>query len=385
MLTRQNTAQFFAILVSLLFFIAPTMSYAATLRSGENIRIENDEKLSDLYLFGSKIRVDAPITNDLVAAGHSVSIDQDVSGSIFAAGGNLAILSGVGNTLRIAGGKVVIDGPVGRDVIVVASSLQVTKKASIGGDLIFTGGKLSLEGPVKGWVHMNGGEVHINSAVKGSVIGEVQSLSIGKSGDISGDLRYSSSRRAVASDTSNIRGEHAFQKIEATEGVGRKAGKLVMAGTYYKLFADILFSLLFVIIIPLFLRKSISEIRKTPLVNIGVGLCFFLVIPVVAVFLLLIIWLGVFTFLVYCLFLVITMVIANIFAGERILAFFYQRNSKEYVLDWKAAVVGPVALFLLWLIPLLGWLAAFGIYLLTLGGLVRHAYLQIGRSKNNGK
>ena len=366
-------------LASILIFFSFTFSYpatAATIRSGENIYLgEETKNLSDLYLFGDDIKVDAPVTNDIVAGGGSITINNAVSGSVLAGGGSISILGPVGNTIRIGGGDILIDGPVARDVVIGGGSVTITKNASISGDLLFAGGKLSLSGPVTGKVLIQGGEVTINSSVGGNVEGEISDLTLSENAAIDGDLRYSSEKKASIADTAIIKGENSYKKIERSEDMGRDIGRLVSAGTYYKLFTDILFSLLFVILVPLFLKDTLSSMKKSPIRSGLSGLIALFLIPVVSLFLLLILWVGIFSFLLYFLLLVLSMVVANVFVGESILKWYYKRSKREYILDWKAALVGPVALFLLWSIPLFGWLVAFIIYLLALGGILSQLYV----------
>lgn len=360
----------------LLVFLIPQDALAATIRSNETVLLSKDEKnLSDLYLFGEMIRVETPVTNDIVAAGGKVYINGEITGSVIAAGGNIEILGKVDNTIRVAGGDILIDGAVGRDVVVAGGNVQITKNASISGDLLFFGGKLSILAPVEGRVIINGGDILIDSIIGGNVEGDIENLTLGKNAVINGDLRYESGEKASISDTAVIKGENVFKKIDRPEDTGRTVGELVKAGTYYKLFADILFSLLFVLIAPLFLRSTILSIKKSPLGNTGVGIVALFLIPVVSIFLLLIIWLGIFAFVAYLLLLILSMVIANIFAGNLILSWVQKQSNKEYVLDWKAAVVGPVALYILWLIPIFGWLIAFVIYLMAFAGLLHQIYM----------
>lgn len=368
---------FLSLSTVLLFFslCLPQPVAAATIRMGENVFLSEDSKnLSDLYLFGSDIKVDAAVTNDVVAGGGDITINNSVTGSVMAVGGNISVLGPVGNTIRIGGGDILIDGPVTRDVVIGGGSVTITKNASISGDLLFAGGKLTLSGPVRGKVLIQGGEVTINSTVSGNVEGEVGSLTLGKSAVITGDLRYSSEKKASIADTAIVRGENSFKKIERSEDTGRDIGRLVSAGTYYKLVTDILFSLLFVLLVPLFLKDTISSMKKSPLRHGVSGFIALFSIPLVSLFLLLIFWVGVFSFLMYFILIVLSMVVANVFVGDYLISWYYKRSNKKYLLDWKAAIVGPVVLFILWLIPLFGWLVAFVIYLLALGGLLNQLY-----------
>jgi hypothetical protein len=358
----------FLLLLSSPLFVSAS---AATFFSGDDISLTEDRKnLSDIYVFGSNIRIETPITEDVVVAGGDIRISETISDDLLAAGGNIDVTSRVGGSIRIAGGNIVIDGPIERDLVVIGGTLTTTRNASIGGDLVFTGGKLRVVGPVRGNVVLNAGEVTLDSRIGGNVTGEVGKLLLSENAGVAGDLRYRSENRATISDRAVIRGETAYQRIERSEDAGRDIGRLVRAGTYYKLITDILLSFLFILLVPLFLTKTFQHMLSSPL-NAGVtGFLALLIMPLISLFLLLIIWLGVLSFLFYFLLLLLAMVVANIFAGNYLLTWWYKRDGKPYHLDWKAAIVGPLVLYLLWLIPIIGWLAAFILYLVSLGGLL---------------
>jgi hypothetical protein len=61
--------------------------------------------------------------------------------------------------------------------------------------------------------------------------------------------------------------------------------------------------------------------------------------------------------------------IAKIILGWYVLEWWSRRSKKQYVLDWKAGVIGPILYMFLIFIPIIGWLAAVFLYLLALGAL----------------
>ena len=341
----------------LLVIILPT-SYpvlAADIRGEENIQIsEEGTTLDNPYLFGGQVDVSVPVRNDLVTAGGNVLLDNEVSGSIWAAGGDVEISSRVGNSVRVAGGNVTISGPITEDLIILGGSVRVTEEASVSGDVVFIGGQLRLDAPVGGYVIANGGEITLNSQIGGNVSGEMGKLTIGNDAQIGGDLTYTAEERA----------QQAQDEV---------AG-LITAGTIYKLIADFLFALLFLWLLRPLLTRVIGRIDGNYLKSGGLGFAILLLTPMAGLFMLVLPWLGVSVFLLYGLLIIASMAVMKLYLGWKTLTWWEKRNDREYVIDWKAALVGVMLIFILGLIPVLGWIAVFLLFLFSLGGLTMELF-----------
>lgn len=352
----------------LLTFSAHPVS-AAFLRGGDTIQLSEIDRVENPYLFGEAITSDAQVTGDLITAGGNLILRGSTSGSINAAGGNLSIASRVGNSIRVAGGDIRISGRVNKDIIAAGGSVLIEKNASIGGDLIFTGGTLTIEGPVRGNVIANGGNVVLKSKIDGNMEGEMGTLQIQEGAEIGGNLSYTSSQKARISDSAIIHGQQTYHPSPQKDDKGM-FGKFFAAGTFFKLVTDILFSLILIYLFPGLLKRISKVARAEPLKNSLFGLGFLLLTPLAAIFLLLIIWLGISVFLLYALFLILALVLSKILIGWFVLDWWNKRNKMIYHLDWKAGVLGPMLAMLLFLIPVIGWLTIAAVFLISLGSLL---------------
>ncbi|GEM_PF-1422524 len=361
----------FAAFVILITFSTPV--FAADVRSGEHITIDSSQKnLIDPYLFGGSIDVNAPVTNDLVAAGGNIQVNAPVTGSVMVAGGDIRLKSNVNQSARLAGGNIQVDGHVGRDLIVAGGSLTISSSASISGDVIFTGGELIVNGPVQGKLQASGGKVTINSSVGKNVDATVGELTLGSKAVIAGDLRYISQEEAHMDKGADIKGSHDFHKVAEPSGLKKGIGALSGIGSLYKLLIDIVISLLIITLFCKSIPYLSKDIKKAPGKNIGVGFTVFALMPLASFILLLTIWLGILSFLLYGVLLIVSIFLANVFLGWLLMDWWEHRNKREYRLDWKAAVLGPVVMMLLMAIPLIGWLTSFAIYLAALGAISRY-------------
>ncbi|MBI4080947.1 MAG: polymer-forming cytoskeletal protein [Candidatus Levybacteria bacterium] len=361
----------YTFLLILFNLILLTPSYAATIRSNESVIVTDEEQnLSNLYLFGERIDVDTKINDDLVAAGGNITINGEVTDDVLAAGGNVNIGGTVSGSLRIAGGNIKISGTTTGDVVAVGGTVTIAETAKINGDVIFAGGQLELNGPVKGKVIIQGGQATINSSVGGNVEGNIGSLDLGKNAVINGDLRYTSSERASIRDGAVIRGKHEFTKDERKETAAKGAEGFFAAFSIYKIIADLIFTLFFVFILGQFASTAITHGATRPLGNLVKGFAYLILMPIASFILFLLIWLGIASFLTYALSLIVALAIGKLLVGWYLLHWYYRREKKDYTLDWKAAIVGVLTITFLHFIPVLGWFAAFIIYLIALGSLV---------------
>lgn len=358
--------------VTLILFVPPSVS-AATFRAGENVVVTENDNVSDLYASGGDIRVTSTVNNDLTVAGGNIAIEGSVTGGVLAAGGNITLDAAVANSARIAGGNIVISGPINRDLVIFGGSVTVSRDAVIGGDVVFTGGQLTLDAPVRGKVIINGGEIVINSQVGENVEGTVGELTLGNNAVINGTLKYNAPQRAEIREGARVKGQHQFTQTRDEEAERGVAG-LLTAGTIYKLIADIIFALLFVFLLGRFTRDVIANAVDEPLKSLGLGLVTLIITPIVGLILLIVILPGVVLLGFYAVLLLISVVLAKLVLGWWLMQWWTRRNDREYVLDWKASVIGPIVMLALTFIPVVGWLIGFIIFLLALGGVTQELF-----------
>lgn len=361
-------------------------AYAADVRSDNTITISKDEEgLSDLYLFGNSIAVEAPVRNDLVAAGRDIIVDNSISGNILAAGGTLRIRGESGGSVRVAGGNVVIDGNVGRDLLVAGGNVTITKTATVAGDLLIAGGELVIQGDVNGKAVINGGNVRIEGAIGKQVEGNIGQLSIGPRAVIGGDITYSSPDKAIIDKGSVIKGTQHFTRIEKPKVETKQFGALFGSFSLYKLIADIILSVALIFFLGKFIQAFAGQMMVKPFKNFVWGFAFVSLTPLISLFLLVFLLPGVAAFLFYFLILAAAVYLAKVFTGWLLVRWWYKRRRSIYVVDWKSGVVGPIALFIVALVPVLGWMLIAILYLITIGVLIKELATIIGAQSFNAK
>ncbi len=374
------TAFFFIPL--LLAFPFAQQTQAAEFRAGDEVRINADEQnLNNLYLFGGNITLDAPVANELTTAGGDLNLNSAVEGSALIGGGNITIRGPIGNNARIAGGDITIDAPITNDLVITGGNITITKNASIGGDILFAGGKLTVDGSVAGKIQANGGDIVINSTVDGDVSGNIEKLILGPAANISGNLSYKSPEQAKIEQGATISGQTNYQPEHNDQDREKSAAGFFAGAAFYKLIADIIICLLFVYFLKGSIIAIINRMRSSPVKSGAVGFAFIILVPIAGFLLFLLLFLGVVTMLSYALFWLISIFIAQLFLGWALMHWLQRSNKAEYILDWKAAIAGPIIVFILMFIPVFGWLAFAVVFLIALGAMLGELITLISTQK----
>lgn len=358
-----------SLLISVLF--SPQSVYAATFQSGDTVTIT--KPFTDLYASGGTITVSAPIQNDLTVAGGTINLNSPISGGLLAAGGTINSKAQISNTMRAAGGTITISAPVKRDVILFGGTITLDETASVSGDVVINGGTINIQAPITGNVIVNGGQVTINSPVGGNIKAETDTLILGSKAVIDGSLDYSADSRAILRDGAILKGPENFHQKEKRNDEREKIAGLITSWSLYKLVTDILGSLALIYLLYRYTKRVVEAGDTEPLKKGLLGLAGLLLGPLVGFMLLVLIVPGIITFLLYSLLLLLAAFISKLLLGKLLLRWWFARNNKSYTLDWKAAVVGPIGMFILLYIPVIGWFIGFLFFLLAIGSLLAEA------------
>ena len=175
---------------------------------------------ADTFVFGGSVRIDQPVTGDLIAAGGNIDVDAPVAGDATLAGGNLRVTAKVEGSVHAGAGRLILDAPIGRNVRVGGGQVEIGPLAAISGNVTVGGGQVTLRGPVKGNVTVGGGRVLIDGVVEGDVASYAGRVSLGPNARLNGKLRYRSGDALVRDPAATVAG--AVERL-ATPGQGATA------------------------------------------------------------------------------------------------------------------------------------------------------------------
>jgi cytoskeletal protein CcmA (bactofilin family) len=375
--------------ILVLALLLPMSALGATLIAEEEVSVSSGTPVEDnLYLAGGVITVNDEVVGDLLVAGGQILVTDTVSEDLTIAGGNLTVLSDVGEDVRLAGGSILVAGSVGGDLMAAGGSLTIASDTTVGRDLVVAGGQLTVDGDVAGDAELTGGVVTLNGRVTGDVIIRAdEAITIGDNAVIEGSLVYHARQADVlaVSDSANITGEVSFVPYEGGYDEGEVETMLAaIAGTFllYKFLATLVTALVLAWLFRRFATRVAQQVVATPLPLLGLGFVTLVVTPVAALlllFTLLGIPLALMTGISFVLLIVVTSALTSIVLGAWLSQLVY--STREVVVTWKNVIAGVVVLTLVKLVPVIGWVLGFVLFLLTLGSITRLVYHKLWQTR----
>lgn len=364
--------------------LIPALSYGADIQAARDYTLQKSEAVEgDLYIAAQTNVITGEVKGDLAIGGANTLITGSVENDLLAAGGTVELLGAIGDDLRAAGGTITIGKSVGGDVVVAGGVVHIVSGAVVEGDVIAAGGQVIIDGAVNGNVKVAGGEVSINGTVAKNVSAYVDGqLMIGKSAVITGDLWYRSPNEVKIAEGAVMQGETKFEKVERPERTDKKVQAALLGLIGVVALIKLLITLTTAIIGVLLFKKVAQALVKGAVTYFGRelvrGFVILIVVPaaiVLAMISLVGIWFAFAGMMVYVLLLMIAKVCTGIMLGSILVKM--MKKAKEYEVTWQSAAIGVVALELIWLVPIIGWVAVFALFLASLGSLSLMIYQKV--------
>lgn len=349
--------------------LIPFISHAANLRTGDQPSFPAGETITDdLYIAGGNVTSSGSVTGDLTAAGGSVFINGPISADVLASGGTITIVSDVAGDVRAIGGTVIISGVISGDVVIGGAQVALSGN-KIEGDVLVAAGTVRLDAPVQGNVRIAGGQVTINAPIRGDVRVDSESVTLGPKANIAGSFTYGATK-AVERDTGAvIQGVTTFTPREDIRG----AAKLGLAAFFSfwfiaRIFMTLTAALFIGIVLHRFSRELVATAATQPLLEIGRGTLFFIVLPIVSVVLLATVIgipFGLLGLIMYAGALIGASLASPIIVGSVVHKWLWKPAGFE--VSWRTILLGVAIVTVISLVPFVGPLFKVGMLLLTLG------------------
>lgn len=363
---------FFALALIIIACLAlPFSSQALIVKSGDSVSV--DEVVNgNFFGAGNVVTIDGTVNGDVFAAGNAISINGVINGDVFAAGSNIDISGAVNGNIRAAGSNINIRGFVERNVLVAGSNLSFSDGAIIGRHLTFAGANIIINAPVGGEIDGAGNKVVIDNEVGGNVnleMGEDSVLILNSKTKVNGNLRYKSSAEADLKDGAVVAGEVNFVPWIGTskENLEWKWIKgLFFTAKALSLLGAFIVGLILLYLAPKPMKKLYDGMKKKFWPHVGWGLVMLILTPIVFLLLLITVIgipLAFILLALYCLAIYFAKVTAALVLGKWI-----AEKLKLKIHDVLSLLLGLILVFILMLIPIVGWMACFLIFLWSLGG-----------------
>ncbi len=344
-----------SLFIAVLLFCSPTGVRAFEDRSGDAVRIREDEIIDgSLFLSGNRITVEGTINGDLYCAGQTVDITGVVLGDVMCAGQNVDIAGIIEGDLRVAGQNVTVGSDIAGSVTSFAQILNVG--GTVGGDMLAGAQTLTLHGLVER-------DVRVYS----------QSLTVKNTTKIGRDLLYTSEETAVIEDGSVISGKS--EQVQPDQNILEDKQKPAMQWPRAAGFVSkILFSFIITYLAARYggkrLEHAVDVMKNRWLTTSLSGFLVLIGIPIVMLLLAMTI-IGIpfalFILPLYILGIMISKSLAAILTGRFIMHTYVKGKNKSSLP--LITLTGVVVLELLFAIPFIGPFASLLITLWSLGGV----------------
>lgn len=379
--------RFFILLCLSFMLVVPFTVLAFEVKTDDVVYIDQDETVEgNLYAAGANITVDGTVTGDVFCGGQTVNINGRVEGDVICAGQSVNINGEVGGSVRAAGNTVNINGTVARGVQAFGASVILGKGASVGWDMLMAGATGEIRGKIGRGLHgaaanvVIGGEIGQDVRLKldekiqaekrgiGFEKKEKSPLTITDEAVINGSLIYSSSREGLIAEGASIAGEvkHNLPKIKPAKkkmALGYAWGKL------YSIFAALVVGLVLISLWGKEIKKLTDKMLNKVGASIGWGIVVMFITPILAI-LLLITLIGIpLAFIMMAVWLIalyISKILVGILIGRSILEKLWKKQKESLI--W-AMIIGIVATWIVFSIPVIGWLLCLVAVWWGLGGI----------------
>jgi len=345
-------------------------AYGLVFKSGDDITVAEDQVIDDdLIAFGQKILIKGDVNGDFYAFGQSVTVLGDIQGTIFCGAGNIDIKAKSVKSIWAGGGNISINGRVSRNVVLAGGQLYIDGDAGIGRDLKAFGGNLEIDGDVAGSIKAGVGKFTMNGS-GGDVRVDADKIVIESGTEISGDLIVRGKNKPDIEDGAVISGEIKFEEPVEKEKeqpslstVAPMIGFLTLFLKVVFFIAKILVGILLIATAKNFVRRVMDTLINEPWKSLGFGALGLFVIPIVVVILIALLIglpLALFGIYLYTIFFYVSSIFIALVIGEKLIALFKKEGDISLYLSF---LVGMVVLFIITLIPVLGFIVKFFVVL----------------------
>jgi len=357
------------LLVTLMVALFATPALAFDARGGQTVTVPSGEVVEgDLYVAGNNVVIDGTVNGDVFAAGQTLTINGKVNGGVSLAGQTITLNGSIGNGARVAGQSIIVNGNIGRDFVVFASDMTMSGKAAISGDLVMGLGTATINGRIAGNIRGNVGQATISGEVGGNVDLTSGSLIVASGARIQGGLTYTSENQAVIQSGASIAGTTAH-KVPVKEPARTFWSSAVWQVLGFLMI--LVLGIIFVLIASRRVAALANSVQSRPWQTLGLGAVILIVTPIAAIIVMITVIglpLGLISLVLYGIALYLSQVPIGLLIGRLIIRRKPELESRGMMI--AALALGLFILFVLRLIPFVGWIVTLLTIVFGLGALI---------------
>lgn len=362
---------------------APAMARSMISASDATTSVAKDVVVDgSAYLVGDTITVAGTVNGDVYCAGKQVVISGIVNGDVLCGGQNVTVSGTVNGDIRAGGMAVVVSGLVKGSVTLMGGTVTLDASSTIDRDATVIGGIVTLNGAVNRDVMMGASTVNITGKMGGDINGSVDALSVTAAAKVGGNVSYVSQTDAsissgvVAGTVERFTPSNNWSTgSDYRMGFG---GVILMA--FVAVMSFVVFALLFTLVMPRYVRRvaSVASGQQFGLAFL-IGIVAAIVIPAI-MFMLALTIVGIYAALFMGVVYIMSLMLGAALVSWRLGQFML--SSKGSALS--SAALGALTLAVVGLVPFIGWVVMFGATLTGVGLMVLDLRTQYGESAPAG-
>lgn len=366
------------VLAAGIFLAVPLIVVAYSARTGTSVIVPKSESLDDtLYAAGQTVTVDGDVNGDVVCAGQTVVINGNVSGSVLSASNSLMVNGDVAGSVRAVGSSIILNGNVEKNVMAFGATVEQESGKSIGWGMLVGAGSANILGSVGRSLYGAASQATISGNIGRNVDLVMDGyqkggagLVITKDARINGDVKYTSRADADIAQGAQIQGEVSrkapiVKEKEAEKGISPFLISLMIIFLLGAILVGLVASFAF----PVLTREITDNMFSRIPASLGWGALATILAPLIAIFLTATL-VGIPLALIIMALWFIGLYLSQIFTGILIgrIIFGKRNHTRERSLIWSA-IIGVAIAWILFYIPLIGWLLSLLAVFWGIGGI----------------
>ncbi|NMC43177.1 MAG: hypothetical protein GYA46_04590 [candidate division Zixibacteria bacterium] len=348
--------------------LVPDTASASVFSGGKrHIITPGDTIDDDLLLWTGEGAFDGVITQDLITFCRRYKLAGEVQGSVFSGSQYATIRGTVQRSARIFAQTATIDGTIANNLIVFASDMELSRNSRVGRDATLIGNEISTSGEIGRNLIVRGGQVIISGKIGGDVDLNGNKISIVAPAEILGSVKYVSNEEILIDSGVVISGTIERLKIDKKDAEEKGVN---WPFRFVLFLCALVTGLIISAVFKQHTRHAVDQTWKNPLVTLGVGFIGFCIAPIaVLVLCLTIIGIpsGVILLFAYTIFFYIAKIYVAIVLGRLVIRLF--AKTAEPKTGWSL-LLGLFIMFLVFPIPLLGFILYLGTIFIGMGAIV---------------
>ncbi len=355
----------------------------AVMADDGDISLSRGQEIPTDYInAGDTVDIASDVRGDVIVAGSNVDFSGSAGGDILIAAVDARIRGSSAGDIRVASGNVTLDGTVAKNVTIVGGSVIIEEGSVISGNLYVAAGSVELRGEVKGNASIYCSDLVFSGSVGGDASFSSSKIVFREDATIAGNLTYASSAD-LSAPQGVVSGTVARVPMESpTDGYTVDSGTAAGFAIW-----QFLALLVVVLILGRFFAKQLRELaapitKKEVWIRIASGFIWLVVNPIViAVAIITIIGLPLALILLffYVVLIIIAFALTPLLLGALVnqRVRLYEGGDKDI---WKDFILGYVVMQIISLVPFLGGLFIFFLFLFAFGRVMKYSLEVIKRN-----